>query len=51
VVVPKSGASETLGVRQAEGKGNERNDGGSVKETCEIKEPGTLAGPDEARWA
>jgi hypothetical protein len=39
VVVPKSGASETLGVRGAEGKGtSERSDGGSVKGTCEIKE-------------
>lgn len=38
-VVPKSGASETLGVRGAEGKGtSERSDGGSVKGTCEIKE-------------
>jgi hypothetical protein len=39
--VPKSGASETLGVHGAEGKGNERaerSDGGSVKGTCEIKE-------------
>lgn len=39
VVVPKSGASETLGVRGAEGKGtSERSDGGSVKGTCEIEE-------------
>jgi hypothetical protein len=43
VVVPKSGASETLGVRGAEGKGtSERSDGGSVKGTCEIKELAVL---------
>lgn len=51
VVVPKSGASETLGVRGAEGKGNERAERWWVGEgNVRDKGAGTLAGPAEARW-
>jgi hypothetical protein len=48
VVVPKSGASETLGVRGAEGKGNERAERWWVGEG-NVRDKGTGC-PAEARW-